>query len=279
LGQAGGGAVADVLFGVVNPSGRLAETIPVKLADTPAFLDFPGENSHVRYSEGLFVGYRYYDARTVDVSYPFGHGLSYTTFAYDGLQVSASQAGVHVSVEVTNAGTRAGREVVQAYVGLPGSTVVRAQRELRAFASIALEAGQSERVELAIPCEDLAYYNVPAAAWTVEGGDYLVEVGASSRDLRVSASVTVEGNQAAMVLSTNSTIGEWMAHPVGGPVLGSAFEAAIANSDDDESMANALADPSMMAMLSSMPLGRLAAFPGSPLTPELLDQLVAAGNA
>ncbi|MGA7206020.1 MAG: glycoside hydrolase family 3 C-terminal domain-containing protein [Specibacter sp.] len=279
LGQAGGGAIADVLFGVVNPSGRLAETIPVKLADTPAFLDFPGENSHVRYGEGLFVGYRYYDARTVEVSYPFGHGLSYTTFAYAGLQLSAGESGLRVSVEVSNTGAVAGREVVQVYVGLPGSAIVRAQRELRAFASVALEAGESKRVELEISRDELAYYSVPAAAWTVEGGDYLVEVGASSRDLRVSATVSLEGDPVVLTLDANSTISEWLSHPVGGQVLGGAFAAAAANGGDGGEMAGLFADPSLMKMLGSMPLGRIAAFPGSPLTPEVVAHLVAAGNA
>lgn len=278
LGQAGGGATADVLFGVVNPSGRLAETIPVRLSDTPSYLDFPGENSHVRYGEGLFVGYRYFDARTMAVSYPFGHGLSYTSFGYAGLAVSASDAGLSVSVEVTNTGTRAGHEVVQAYVGLPGSTVVRAPRELRAFATVALEPGETKRVNLDIPREDLAYYNVPAAGWTVEGGDYLVEVGASSRDIRLQASTTVDGDTVVLTLDANSTLGEWLAHPVGGQVLGGAFAAAQASGDGGE-MTALMSDPELMKMIASMPLSRMAAFPGSPLTPEVLEQLVAAGNA
>lgn len=277
LGQAGGGAIADVLFGTVNPSGRLAETIPVKLSDTPAYLDFPGENSHVRYGEGLFVGYRYYDARTVEVSYPFGHGLSYTSFGYADLQVSASDAGLSLSVEVTNTGDRAGREVVQAYVGVDNSTVVRAPRELRAFANVSLAAGESKRVELAIPREDLAYYNVPVAGWIVEGGDYTVQVGASSRDLRASATVAVNGDAVTLTLDANSTIGEWFAHPVGGPVLGQAFAAAQANDGEGE-LAGAFSDPSTMKMLGSMPLGRIAAFPGSPITPDMIDSLVAASN-
>ncbi|ALE04537.1 beta-glucosidase (plasmid) [Arthrobacter sp. ERGS1:01] len=277
LGQAGGGAVADVLFGAVNPSGRLAETIPVRLADTPSFLDFPGENSHVRYGEGLFVGYRYYDARTMDVGYPFGHGLSYTSFGYAGLEVAATEAGVGVSVDVTNTGARAGREVVQVYVGLPGSAVVRAPRELRAFANVALEAGETKRVVLDIPRDELAYYNVPVAGWTVECGDYLVEVGASSRDIRQHASVAVDGDTLLVPLDGNSTLAEWLSHPVGGQVLGGAFAAAQSSGEGGEMMA-LLSDPELMKMVGSMPLGRIASFPGSPLTPDVLEQLVAAGN-
>ncbi len=121
LGQAGGSATADVLYGDVNPSGRLAETIPVRLQDSPAFLDFPGERGHVRYGEGLFVGYRWYDARELEVAFPFGHGLSYTTFDYSGLSLAADEGGVDVTLTVTNTGSRDGREVVQAYVSLAES--------------------------------------------------------------------------------------------------------------------------------------------------------------
>ena len=147
LGQAGGGAIADVLYGAVNPSGRLAETIPVRLADSPAYLDFPGEHSHVRYGEGLFVGYRWYDARDLEVSFPFGHGLSYTTFAYSDAAVSSDATASTVRVTVTNTGDRAGAEVVQVYTSLPGSAVVRAPRELKGFAKVALEAGETREVD------------------------------------------------------------------------------------------------------------------------------------
>jgi beta-glucosidase len=289
LGQAGGGALADVLFGVVNPSGRLAETIPVRLEDTPAYLDFPGEHGHVRYGEGLFVGYRYYDARNVEVSYPFGHGLSYTSFAYADLAVAASATGgLTLSVSVTNRGTRQGREVVQAYVGLPGSTVVRAPRELRAFANVLLAAGEARVITLEIAADDLAYYNTLAARWTVEGGDYLVEIGASSRDIRQSATVTVAGDGLTLPLAADSTIAEWFAHPVGGPLLGGAFgQTQTQASGDGEAgggeaaagpMDALFTDPGMMKMLGSMPLNRIAAFPGSPLTPAIVAQLVGAAN-
>ena len=121
LGQAGGSAIADVLFGRVNPSGRLAETIPLRIQDHPSYLDFPGEHGHVRYGEGLFVGYRGFDAREQEVAYPFGFGLSYTTFGYGQATATASAAGIEVRVPVTNTGDRDGREVVQVYVSLPGS--------------------------------------------------------------------------------------------------------------------------------------------------------------
>ena len=184
LGQAGGSAVADVLYGAVNPSGRLAETVPVRLKDTPAYLDFPGEHGHVRYGEGLFVGYRWYDARDVAVSFPFGHGLSYTTFDYADLAVTAEADGFVVRVTVSNTGDRDGHEVVQVYASLPGSSVVRAPRELVAFERVWVAAGESVPVELRVARDDLAYYDTRVGGWVVESGEYVVEVGASSRDLR-----------------------------------------------------------------------------------------------
>ncbi|MFF1876430.1 glycoside hydrolase family 3 C-terminal domain-containing protein [Leifsonia sp. NPDC058230] len=274
LGQAGGGAVADVLFGVVNPSGRLAESIPLRIEDTPAFLNFPGENGHVRYGEGLFVGYRDYDARDVAVSFPFGHGLSYTTFELSGLSVTGSAEGIDVELTVTNAGDRDGREVVQVYVSVPGSSVTRPVRELKGFANVAVAAGSADVVSIRIPSEDLAYFDTAAAAWVVEAGDYQVTVGASSRDLRGSAIVALQGDAGLPVLTADSTLGEWLKHPVGGQMLMGALAQA-----GDQGVGAMLADPSLMRMAESMPLSRVAAFPGSPVTSDQLDQLVAAANS
>ncbi|MGH3706090.1 MAG: glycoside hydrolase family 3 C-terminal domain-containing protein, partial [Agromyces sp.] len=223
-GQAGGSAIADVLYGAVNPSGRLAETIPLRLADTPAHLDFPGEFGHVRYGEGLFVGYRWYDARDAEVRYPFGHGLSYTTFAYSGLSVSATEStvagsGLTVTVTVTNTGARDGREVVQVYTGLAGSAVQRAPRELKGFASVELASGESREVSIAVRRDDLAYWDIRVDRWVVEGGDYAVEVGASSRDIRATATVEVAGDAVAQPLSMESSIADVMANPVAGPIV------------------------------------------------------------
>ena len=159
LGQAGGSAIADVLFGRVNPSGRLAETIPLKLQDHPSYLDFPGEHGHVRYGEGLYVGYRGFDAREQEVAYPFGFGLSYTTFRYGEANATASADGVEVRVASPTRGDRDGREVVQVYVSLPGSAVSRAERELKAFASVPVKAGETVDVVLTIDRGDLAYWD------------------------------------------------------------------------------------------------------------------------
>ncbi len=189
-GEAVGGAVADVLFGRANPSGRLAETFPLRLADTPAYLDFPGEDGRVRYGEGVFVGYRWYDARDLPVRYPFGHGLSYTWFEYDDLAVEIGPAGeLRVSVTVTNAGPVAGAEVVQLYTGDPHAPVQRPVRELRGFEKVHLAPGESARPAFEVPARELAWFG--GGAWHVTGGPLVVEVGASSRDVRVREVVQV----------------------------------------------------------------------------------------
>ncbi|MEY9852403.1 beta-glucosidase [Leifsonia sp. EB41] len=274
LGQAGGGAVADVLFGVVNPSGRLAETIPVRLEDTASYLNFPGEKGHVRYGEGLFVGYRDVDARDAAVAFPFGHGLSYTTFAFGAPTATATAEGIRVTVDVTNTGDRDGREVVQVYVSVPASRVQRPVRELKGFASLAVAAGATATAVIDLAAEDLAYFDTELGGWTVEGGDYVVEVGASSRDLRGSAVVTLAGDGRAAPLTVDSTLGEWLSHPVGGPIL----SAALAQSAEAQGMGAMLNDPGLRRMAESIPLVRAASFPGSPVTAEQLDQLVAAAN-
>jgi beta-glucosidase len=285
LGQAGGSAIADVLFGQVNPSGRLAETIPLRLADHPSYLDFPGENGHVRYGEGIHVGYRGFDAREQEVAYPFGFGLSYTTFSYGQASAAVTDAGIEVRVPVTNAGQRDGREVVQAYLSLPGSAVQRAPRELKAFANVAIAAGQTVDVVLTIDRGDLAYWNTRLGRWVVEGGQYHCAVGASSRDLRTSAVVEVAGDQARVPLTPESTVAEWFADPRGAELLGQAFAAAAAAAATAAAteggggpVAGLFADPNLASFIGSFPVSRMTAFPGSPLTPELLDKLVAAAN-
>ncbi|MDF2574541.1 MAG: beta-glucosidase, partial [Agromyces sp.] len=283
LGQAGGGATADVLFGDVNPSGRLTETIPARLEDTPAFLDFPGEFSHVRYGEGLFVGYRWYDARRMEVAFPFGHGLSYTSFSYTDAAAAVDADGdVEVTVAVTNTGDRAGREVVQVYTSLPGSSVQRAPRELKAFASVALEPGESQVVTLTVRRKDLAYWDIRADRWVVEGGRYTVDVAASSRDIRSTVSVPVDGDALTLPLSRTSSMGEVLRHPIAGPVV----QAAIAQMMGglDESAGSIMPEGvDMSKMMESFPIGRIGmmgALSGDGGTsPEMIDGLIAMANA
>ena len=252
LGQAGGGGIADVLTGAVNPSGRLAETVPLRLQDAPSFPHFHGEHSRVRYGEGIFVGYRGYDVREQAVLYPFGHGLSYTTFEYSDLALSTAADGVDVVVTVRNAGRRAGREVVQVYASVPESSMSRAPRELVGFGSVDLAAGESATVSIRVEQRDLAYWHDRWDRWVVEGGTYRISAGASSRDLRVEADVEIAGDSVRQDFDAESTIGELMSYPAGAKVL----EEVLASfgplgEDGGESLG-----VDMVRMAASIPIGR-----------------------
>lgn len=195
-GQAGAGAVADVLFGHVNPSGKLAETFPVRLEDTPAYLNFPAEDGEVLYGERVFVGYRWYDARNIEPLFPFGHGLSYTDFAYSDLAVSSDRLSdeetLTVSVRVTNTGKARGKEVVQLYLSDKAASVRRPEQELRGFRKVELGPGESQSVVFELSARDFSYYSTRFDRWLAESGDFEILVGASSRDIRQRKQVALQ---------------------------------------------------------------------------------------
>jgi beta-glucosidase len=204
-GQAGGSAAVDVLFGVVNPSGKLAETYPLnKLEDNPSHRYFPGGPKTVEYRESIYVGYRYYDSAHKPVRFPFGYGLSYTTFAYSDLQVSAKhineQDELKVSVKVKNTGNLAGSEIVQLYVCDVASTIFRPAKELKGFDKLFLHPGEEKRLEFTLNQRSFAYYNTHIAGWHVESGEFEILVGASSADIRLRATVWVESSQPALTV-------------------------------------------------------------------------------
>ncbi len=188
-GQECGNAIADVLFGVVNPSGKLSQTFPMRLEDNPAYINYPGENGRVHYGEGIFIGYRYYEKKQVAPLFPFGFGLSYTSFAYSNIQVhpSANSADevVTVHVDITNTGQLAGKEVVQVYVHDRQSTLSRPTKELKRFAKIALAPGETQTVSFPLDHAALAYWDDAQHAWVAEAGEFEVLVGSSSQDIRV----------------------------------------------------------------------------------------------
>jgi beta-glucosidase len=198
-GQAGAGAIADAVFGKVNPSGKLAETFPVRLEDTPAYLNFPGEDGQVIYGERMFVGYRYYDMRNIEPLFPFGHGLSYTDFAYSDLKLSASEITdkdqLQVSLTVTNTGKVKGKEVIQLYVADTESTVQRPVKELKAFDKVELEPGQSIQVSFTLNERDFSYYNKVYDRWLAESGAFEILVGSSSRDIRLKGKLNLSNGQ------------------------------------------------------------------------------------
>ncbi len=274
-GQAGASAAAQLLLGQAEPSGRLAETIPRRLADSPAFLNFPGEDGHVQYGEGIFVGYRYYDARSIDVAYPFGFGLSYTTFRYDELtlEVSGSPAAgdldVRVSCRVTNTGARRGREVVQVYVGQSAPGVARPPRELKAFGKLDLEPGESKVAGFSLGSRAFAYWSTAAAGWVMPPGAYQVAVGSSSRDIRLSAAAQLPGVRTGHVaLDDMSTLEEWLADAHGRELL----VRAVGTGADGRP--NGIAgDPGRIRVIGNFPLRTLAAFPGTGLSHAIVDRV------
>ena len=194
-GQECGNAIADVLFGDINPSGKLPQTFPLLLEDTPTYLDFPGENGKVYYGEGLFVGHRYYEKKKVAPLFPFGFGLSYTTFSYNSLSLNAQEIGpddtLQVSIAITNTGQRAGKEIVQVYIRDKQASLQRPEKELKAFAKVQLEPGERKTVTLSIARDALAYYDDLAHEWVAEAGEFEVLVGASSQDIRAAATFTL----------------------------------------------------------------------------------------
>jgi len=267
-GQAGGSAVADLLLGTVNPSGRLAETIPVRYEDNPTIGAFPGELGTVRYREGLLIGYRWYDARHMPVAYPFGHGLSYTTFGYGEASATVCTDGtdprVDVTVTVTNTGDRTGTETVQLYVTDPESSVYRPEQELRAFARVTLEPGESAPVTLTLGRRAFAFWHEVADRWVVEGGTFGLRVGASSRDIRAEATVELAGDGFVPALTAESTADTWLNHPVAGPWLREAV--------GTEGFGAVLFDPNHGQMIRAIPLQRLSRFPGFPITEQQVDE-------
>ena len=198
-GQAGAGAIADAVFGVVNPSGKLAETFPVRLEDSPAFLNFPGEDGQVIYGERMFVGYRYYDKLNIEPLFPFGHGLSYTEFGYSNLKLSSTDITdkdqLQVSLTVTNTGKVKGKEVIQLYVADKESSVQRPVKELKAFDKIELAPGESKEVSFTLSVRDFSYYSKVYDRWLAESGEFDILIGSSSRDIRLTGSLNLSNTE------------------------------------------------------------------------------------
>ncbi|MET0997879.1 MAG: glycoside hydrolase family 3 C-terminal domain-containing protein, partial [Marmoricola sp.] len=268
-GQAAGGAVADLLTGAATPSGKLAETIPLRLEDNPSQLNFPGDSQVVRYGEGVFIGYRAYDALDQQVGHPFGFGLSYTTFevAEPDVTLSGSVATddlrVRLTTSVTNTGSRAGAEVVQVYVTDPQSSVTRPPQELKGFARVELEPGASGLVEIELDQRAFSFWSTLLGRWVVEAGEFVLRVGTSSRDLPHARSIQVEAPSTAAPLDRDSTLHEWLADPAGARALGDAVASGP------------LSDPGLLQVVGTMPLSTLANFGMAGMTHERLDELVA----
>ena len=281
-GQAGGEAAADILFGVVNPSGKLAETFPVKLSDNPSYLNFGGKET-VEYREGVFVGYRYYDKKEMAVNFPFGHGLSYTTFTYSNMKLNSADMTegetLSVSVDVTNTGAVAGKETVQLYVGDRTGKVQRPIRELKGFAKVELAPGETKTVTMTLDSRAFSWYSVELHDWYAFSGEYEIAVGASSRDIRLSETLSYRTNRALPLhIGINTTIGDLLenekAKPLGEKLIRmmDAFFGADSQGDSDAA-SEAMGDDMMDAIAASQPLRGIVSF--GIMTPEELQSEIA----
>ena len=217
-GQAGGSAIADVLTGQVNPSGKLSETFPLRLEDCPAFLNWPGEQGQIQYREGLFIGYRHYDVKKIKPLFPFGHGLSYTRFQYSNLQLSAKEineaSDLKVSLDVSNIGQNFGKEVIQLYIHPQQSRLKRPEQELKGFQKIELDPGETLKVQLSLSSRDFSYYDQEVREWLMESGPSEIRIGASSRDIRLKAVVIISPKYLPPFQFTELTpLGSWLNNP------------------------------------------------------------------
>ncbi len=270
-GQAGALALADVLAGDAEPSGRLPETLAVRLADHPSALMFPGEAGRVDYGEGVFVGYRGFDAVDREVAFPFGFGLGYTTFSYDKLVVKVTgtpasrDLRVSVQATVTNTGERAGCDVVQVYVGNAPASVPRPPRELRAYAKVRLEPGESRTVSLPLDARAFSFWSEVHDRWVVESGLYTIEAGPHSRDLPLVQELKLDVPALRVKLHAESTIAEWMADE-------QAWAALMARVPGSGSFA---LSEEVLAVVAGQPLRRFAKYPDMPLTAADVDAVLA----
>ncbi len=260
LGQGAGAAIADIVTGRVSPSGRLAETIPHRLEETPAFLNFPGEHDVVRYGEGVFVGYRYTETVGLAPRYPFGHGLTYSRFEHTALQVTERGGVVTARVTVRNAGTRDAAEVVQLYIAPPDGAIRRPRRELRAFARLQLAAGDHTTVSFELGPRDFCIWD---SGWVVPGGEYLVEIGRSASDIVLAAPVRKRAPKPAP-LTIESTVAEFLAHPVTGRIL--------------ERSARDRGQEDAFALVQAMPMRRLLRYPGTEASGNQIRSLIRIAN-
>lgn len=278
-GQALGGAIADLLFGNANPSGKLAETFPKQLSDNPSYLNFPGEGDRVEYKEGIFVGYRYYDKKNLEPLFPFGYGLSYTSFEYSNLSISKKEMKdsdtVTVTVNVKNTGAVIGKEIVQLYVKDVTSSVIRPEKELKGFEKVELQPGEEKTVTFLLDKRAFAYYNVDRKDWHVETGDFEILIGKSSKDIVLMDTLYVQSSVLfKKPVHRNTTIGDLLTDPILAPIA----QPMLAKMNEGNPLASAElegeASEMMEAMMKYMPLRAMANFSQGGLTEEMLTELI-----
>lgn len=279
-GQALGGAIADILFGDANPSGKLAETFPKVLSDNPSYLNFPGEGDKVEYKEGVFVGYRYYDKKKIEPLFSFGFGLSYTNFEYSNLSIDKKEIKdtdtVSVRVNVKNTGSIAGKEIVQLYIKDVESIMIRPEKELKGFEKVELQPGEEKTVSFILNKRSFAYYNVEWKDWHVETGEFEILVGKSSKEIVLHDSLFVQSTTIIQKpVHRNTLLGEIFMAPILAPIAKELMEKALKDSPFS-SMAEGDSDTSEMmeAMLNYMPLRALVNFSAGAFTEEMLSEII-----
>lgn len=285
-GQAVGETTVEILYGKVNPSGRLAETFPLKLEDNPSYLYYFGEKDTVEYREGIFVGYRYYDKKNMKVLFPFGHGLSYTTFEYSNLKLSASNIKdtdtLTVTVDVTNTGSMAGKEVIQLYVGDKESTVIRPVKELKEFAKVDLQPGETTTVTFTLGKRAFAYYNKEIQNWHVESGEFDIMIAKSVENVILKESVFVESTvKLPKKYDENSILGDIFKDPdtykVMEPYMNrymQSMEESNKEPEEDSVSTAAISKEMQEAMLKDTPLRGLISFGGGTITWDDIYKLI-----
>lgn len=281
-GQAVGASTVDILYGDVNPSGRLPETFPIKLEDNPSYLFYGGEKDNVEYREGIFVGYRYYDKKNIDVLYPFGYGLSYTKFKYSNMKLDKKRMRdtdiLTVSVDITNVGDVFGKEVVQVYVEDVDGDIIRPIRELKGFEKVPLYPGETKTVSFKLSKRSFAYFNTEINDWHVESGEFIISIGKSSREIICNSKIFVESTvKIPIIYNDNTTIGDLLNNTetmmVLKPLLDKFGEKSLFTQVSSESSLEAISLEMLEAMIKYMPLRQLLSF-GNIINRQELNRII-----
>lgn len=277
-GEAVGEAVVNVLTGKVNPSGKLAETFPLRLEDTPSFTSFANDKTNTNYGEGIFVGYRYYDKRNMDVLFPFGFGLSYTTFEYESVSVNkkAFKDGetIEVSVKIKNTGSVDGKEIVQLYVSDKTNAACRPPKELKGFEKVFVAAGKSAEVKFTLDSRSLSWYNTEMHDWYAASGKYEILIGSSSRDIKLAETVDfTTGKKMPLVINEDTTAGDILLDERTAKILRD-FTESHSDQEEGESSMEAISQEMRDEMFDGLPLRNLLMM-GSNATQEEYETLLA----
>jgi beta-glucosidase len=279
-GQASGAAAVNLLFGKANPCGKLAETFPLRLEDNPSYLNFPGESDKVKYAEGIFVGYRYYDKKNMDVQYPFGYGLSYTKFEYSDIKVSAYEIDCKkpftVEATITNTGERDGAEIVQLYIEPLTPSVIRPVKELKGFEKVFLKAGESKRVIFRLDSSAFAYYSDKIHDWYSESGEYNILIAESSASVCLEESVHYNAEKRLPVKFTlDSAVEDVTNEPEGLKLFGRMLKEIDVGTNGGANSLGESGEQMALSMSQDLPLHAMISFSDSPeITRERLQMMV-----